>query len=307
MSFSETDIRDAFFDTIYDLGKKDKQVVFLTGDMDAFSLRKFKEDFPDRFINIGVAEQNMMSVAAGLATCGKRVFTYGINTFVSMRCFEQIKINLCSMNLPVTIIGAGAGFSFGFDGPTHHGTQDLAVMRALPELTIYNPSDSASAAEIAKIAYISKTPVYIRLDKGKFPSFYEAGENLSKGFKTLKPLTDTNILATGYMTGQAMAAARELEAKGKKVGVVDVYRVKPLAEELVQIVNKSKKLFVLEENCAAGGFGSAVSELLLDHGKSAPVKRLAIPDKQFLSYGDRDWFHKTNGLDVASLVKEIGK
>jgi transketolase len=273
--------------------------------MDAFSLRKFKEDFPDRFINIGVAEQNMMSVAAGLASCGKRVFTYGINTFVSMRCFEQIKINLCSTNLPVTIIGAGAGFSFGFDGPTHHGTQDLAVMRALPELTIYNPSDSASAAGIAHAAYASKGPTYIRLDKGKFPSFYDAGENLSAGFKILKPLTDVNILATGYMTGQAMAAAKELELQGRRVGVVDVYRVKPLPQALLEVADKSKRLFIVEENCAAGGFGSAVMKLLQDHGKNTSVKRLAIPDKQFLSYGDRDWFHKTNQLDVASLVKEI--
>ncbi len=303
---TDVDVRDAFFDTVYDLGKKDKQVVFLTGDMDAFSLRRFKEDFPDRFINIGVAEQNMMSVAAGLATCGKRVFTYGINTFVTMRCFEQIKINLCSMRLPVTIIGAGAGFSFGFDGPTHHGTQDLAVMRALPELTIYNPSDAASAAACAMLAYQSKGPVYVRLDKGKFPAFYDANDRWIKGFKVLKPLQAVNLISTGYMTGPAMAAAAALELQGKLVGVVDVFRVKPLPEEfLKEVVDQSKALYTIEENSAAGGFGSIVGELLADNKRLIPLRRLAVKDKQFLDYGDREWFQKQNGLDAESLVKEI--
>lgn len=302
------DVRDAFFDEIYAIAAKDPSVVFLTGDMDAFSLKKFKQDFPDRFINIGVAEQNMMCVAAGLATCGKRVFTYGINTFVTMRCFEQIKINLCSMKLPVTIIGAGAGFSFGFDGPTHHGTQDIAVMRALPELTIYNPSDAVLAAACARLAYKSREPVYIRLDKGKFPQFYDAHETGEKGYKILKPLQAVNLISTGFMTTQAMAAAEKLEAQGKKVGVVDVYRIKPLAQDfLTQVVDSSKTLYTLEEHSAAGGFGSILAELLADGGRAVTLKRLAVQDKQFLDYGDREWFQKQNGLDVASLVRELSR
>ena len=133
---SGIDIRDAFFDSFYELGAADESVVFLSSDMDAFSLRKFKNDFPERFVNVGVAEQNMVNVAAGLAIAGKKVFCYGIGAFVTMRCYEQIKVNLCSNNLNVNIIGAGAGFSFGHDGPTHHGLQDVALMRVLPEMSI---------------------------------------------------------------------------------------------------------------------------------------------------------------------------
>jgi len=304
----EPDVRDAFFDEIYRIGAADPQVVFLTADMDAFSLRKFKQDFPKRFINAGVAEQNMICVASGLAASGKKVFVYGINTFVSMRCFEQIKINICSMKLPVVIIGAGAGFSFGHDGPTHHGTQDVAVMRALPEMEIWNPADAVSAAACAKLSARSKSPLYIRLDKGKFPSFYSASEDVSSGFKILKPLKKINILSTGYMTQQAMRAAEELKGKGMDTGVVDVLRLKPLSEKLIDaLARSSEKIVTLEEHCLSGGLGSILCESLADRSVRLPVTRLGIPDRQFLAYGNREWFHETNGLDVPGICKAVQK
>lgn len=308
LTAAQPDIRDAFFDEIYASAAADENLVFITGDMDAFSLRKFKEDFPTRFLNAGVAEQNMISVASGLASCGKRVFVYGINTFVSMRCFEQIKINICSMKLPVVIIGAGAGFSFGHDGPTHHGTQDMAVMRALPEMEIWNPSDATSAAACAKIAARTKMPMYIRLDKGKFSAFYEAHENFSNGFKILKPLQKLNLVSTGFMTQQAMSAAEELEKQSLSVGVVDILRIKPLNMEFIKLLAAAGgKIVTLEEHCLTGGLGSAVSEALSDRGISLPVKRLAVPDRQFLAYGSREWFHKTNALDVPGICAAVQK
>ena len=163
------DIRDAFFDELYLLGKKDSSVIVISDDLDAWGLRKFKEDFPERFINIGVAEQNMIDVAAGLASCGKKVFVYGICSYVTARCLEQIKFSVCSMNLPVVIIGVGAGFSFSFDGPSHHGIHDVGIMRMMPEITIYNPIDAESTVASARMAYTQKIPAYIRLDKGIFP------------------------------------------------------------------------------------------------------------------------------------------
>ena len=170
MEMSNIDIRDAFFDEIYDIASRDRDVIFITADTDAFSLRRYKKDFPDQFINVGVAEQNMVAVSAGLALSGKKVFIYAIIPFITIRCCEHIKVNICSMNLPVAIIGAGAGLSFGNDGPTHHAMQDIAVMRILPEITILNPCDGPSAAACARIAYESNTPVYVRIDKGEFPA-----------------------------------------------------------------------------------------------------------------------------------------
>src|SRR3989344_2949968 len=182
------DIRDAFFDELYRLAKKDSRVMLISDDLDAWGLRKFKEDFPERFINIGVAEQNMIDVAAGLAACGKKVFVYGICSYVTARCLEQIKFSVCSMNLPVVIIGVGAGFSFSFDGPSHHGIHDVGIMRMLPEMTIYNPIDAHSAGMSARMAYAQKSPAYIRLDKGSFLDLHYTRDDLQKGFKILSPL-----------------------------------------------------------------------------------------------------------------------
>ncbi len=301
------DMRDAFFDEICKIGAADKNAVFLTGDMDAFALRKFKEDFPSRFINAGVAEQNMICVASGLAASGKKVFVYGINTFVSMRCLEQIKINICSMKLPVVIIGAGAGFSFGHDGPTHHGTQDVAVMRALPEMEIWNPADAASAADCARIAAKTRAPMYIRLDKGKFPDFYGSSDDAATGFKIVKPLQKWNIVSTGFMTQQAVRAAEELETESLSVGVVDLLRLKPLSEAFLAKIALSEGIVTLEEHCVTGGLGAIVCEAFADRSIRMPVRRLGVPDRQFLAYGNREWFHKTNALDVESVRASVKK
>jgi transketolase len=305
------DMRDAFFDEIYKIGKADPNVVFITDDMDAFGLRAFKRDFPERFVNIGVAEQNLVNVASGLAACGKKVFIYGICSFMTSRCFEQIKINICGMGLPVTIIGVGAGFSFGFDGTTHHGIQDVALMRTIPEMAILNPSDAASAAACARWSYEAKGPTYVRLDKGTFPEFYAPGESalaeIARGFKIVVPprAQGITIVSTGYMTSRAVAIAGELEKQNIAVGVVDLLRVKPVGGDFFTAIQKSKGIVTLEENSLSGGIGTALSELLADKASTITLWRLGVADKQFLSYGSRDWFHQANGIDVASVVEFI--
>lgn len=303
---SAVDIRDAFFDEFYRVGSKDPDVVFLSSDMDAFSLRKFKNDFPNRFINVGVAEQNMVNVASGLALSGKKVFCYGIAAFVTLRCFEQIKINLCSLNLPVTIIGAGAGFSFGYDGPTHHGLIDMATMRLLPEMTVYNLSSSDLAKASVEVVQRSKTPTYIRLDKGKFPSMDLTEKDLERGYRILRPLLATNLVATGFMTAKVLEVADTLKARGCAVGVVDLFRVKPLSPEFGDEVLKcSKQIVSIEENSIVGGLGSILSEAIVDSRSGCLLARVAAPDKQFIQYGDREWFHKVYGLDAASICQKV--
>ena len=306
MDMAAIDVRDAFFDALYALAERDQDVVVITDDMDAFGLRRFKKDFPERFVNIGVAEQNMINVAAGLALCGKKVFTYGIASFVTMRCFEQIKVNLCSLKLPVAIVGVGAGFSFGFDGPTHHGTQDVAVMRAVPEMTIYNPSDAALAAACPRLALAAGGPSYIRLDKGTFPALHDPSDTFVDGFAIVRPLCDVNLVATGFMTHRALEVADALATDGITVGVVDLYRVKPIVDAFaLTVVSGSCVLVTLEEHSIVGGLGAAVGELVLDRASEVRVLRAASPDLQFLSYGGREWFLRTNGLDVASLVETV--
>ena len=177
MADEQVDMRDAFFDKLYDIAAKDKKVIFLTADMGAFSLERFKKNLKPQYFNVGVAEQNMVSVAAGLALSGKNVFIYSIVPFVTQRCYEQIKVDLSLMNLPVTIIGSGPGFSYNSDGPTHHALQDLAIIRALPNMTILSPSDSDMAEAFAMLSYKNKGPTYVRLDKGKYSSLYSKNTN----------------------------------------------------------------------------------------------------------------------------------
>lgn len=305
---SEADIRDAFFDALYELAGKDPEVVFLTADMGAFSLNRFKRDFPDQYINVGVSEQNLISVAAGLALDGWKVFVYAIAPFITQRCYEQIKVDLCCMNLPVTIIGVGAGIAYSSDGPTHHATQDIAVMRALPNMAILNPCGPATAAVAAFWAYQSAGPVYIRIEKGGFPSLYGEDEDLNNGLALLKKGRDITIISTGIMTHQAFKVAAELGNYSIDAAVVDLYRIKPINTELLlKIVSGSNRIVTLEEHSIIGGIGSAVSEILTDKGLALPIKRIGIPEKNCSGYGDRDWMHSFYGLDIDGIEKRIIK
>ena len=302
------DIRDALFEKIYDIASQDKDVVFITADADAFSLRKYKEDLPDQFINVGVAEQNMINVASGLALSGKKVFIYAIIPFLVLRCYEHIKANICSMNLPITIIGLGSGLSFSNDGPTHHAVQDIAVMRTLPEITIFNPCDSYSASTSAQMAYKEKKPVYIRLDKGVFPSFYNKRDDLSDGLKVIKEGADVNIISTGAMTQGAVKAAEELEKKGFSAGVIDLHRIKPVNKNLLlRVISNSDRIVTLEENSIVGGIGTIISEILIDNEKGISLKRIALKDNQCFNYGTRKWLYKFYKIDEKNVVEKILK
>jgi len=302
----EIDIRDAFFNRIYDIASKDKDVVFITADADAFGLKRYRDDFPTRFINIGVAEQNMVAVSAGLALSGKCVFIYAIIPFVTMRCYEHIKVNICSMNLPVTIVGAGAGLSFGNDGPTHHAVHDIAVMRVLPEMTILNPGDACSASKCAQFAYESRGPCYVRLDKGVFPVLYDDEDSIDSGLKVVRDLSSVNIISTGFMTHKAMEVASELENRSIKVGVIDLLRLKPVNETLLlSLLDKSEWLITLEENSIVGGIGTILSEILCGNGNKIRLKRIALEDKQHFAYGSRQWLHSHYGLSIDAVTNTI--
>jgi transketolase len=303
---SNIDIRDAFFDEVYHKASTDKDVVFITADADAFSLQRYRKDFPNQFINIGIAEQSMIAVAAGLALSGKNVFIYAIIPFVTMRCFEHIKVNICSMNLPITIVGGSAGFSIVYSGPTHHAVHDIAVMRVLPEITILNPPDGPSAAVCAGIAYESRGPVYIRVDKGTLPLLYDNDEGVKAGFNVLKPLTNINIVSTGFMTHKVMDVAEELKKHSIDVGVLDLLRLKPVdSSSFMELLGESECIVTVEENSIVGGLGTIVSEILCDTGSSIRLKRIALDDKQHFAYGSREWLHHHYGLSVESITNVI--
>lgn len=301
------DIRDAFFDELFSIAKNDSRVLLLCADMDSHGLTRFKKNLGNQYINVGIAEQNMVSIAAGLALGGKTVFICTIIPFATLRCYEQIKIDLCCMNLPVTIIGLGPGLNYGSDGPTHHATQDIAVMRALPEMTIFNPSDSIMTRAVANLAYKIPGPKYVRIDRGKLPAIYnQKDSDFSGGLAELKRGNKLTIITTGLMVHQALKVADELTARSLPTGVVDLYRLKPLnSEKLLGIIDYSGRLITLEENSITGGIGSAVSELLTDTGRAVPLKRLAIPDQHCFETGDRESLQAFYNLDLPGIIQSI--
>ncbi len=300
------DIRDAFFDSLYDIAVADPDVIFLTADMSAFSLQKFKRDLPDRYFNVGVAEQNLIGVAAGLALSGKKVFVYAIAPFVTQRCFEQIKVDLCAMNLPVTIIGTGPGICYASDGPTHHAVEDIGIMRCLPNMTIYNPSDPVGAAEAARLGLESDGPVYVRLDKGAQNVLHTDPASLNEGVVLLRLGDDLLILATGLMIHRALELSEELSKQGIEAAVAEAYRIKPFNEDrFFDLAVQIGRVVTLEEHSKIGGLGSVAAEALADRERKVPLLRLALPDAYQTEYGGRDWMLECAGINQDQILRRI--
>jgi len=298
----DIDMRDAFFDAVYDLAATDKNLIVLTADHGAFSLERFKKDFPRQYFNVGISEQNMVMLAAGLALSGKSVCIYSIVNFVTLRCFEQISIDLGGMRLPVTIVGVGAGFTYSTDGPTHHGVQDIAAMASVPNLHIYNCSDACNSDAFARMAYADPGPAYVRIEKGRFPTLYGKDTNFSDGLAVLKSGRDITLVASGYLVQGAMEAARQLADVGVDAGVIDLYRIKPLnAELLAQSLRETGGILTVEDNVANGGIGSMVATALMEQGISLPLRRISLGEGPCYRYGTREWVYAMSGLDAESI------
>ena len=301
-------MRDSFFDKLYEIAKKDRDVILICADMSAPSHDKFRRNLSSQFVNAGIAEQNMITVASGLALSGKNVFAYAIMPFVTLRCYEQIKIDMCAMNVPMTTVGVGAGFSYDDSGPTHHATEDIAIMRCLPNITILNVTDNVMASACAEIAYRYTTPLYVRLDRKPFSIIYSQDEDFSDGVSCLRQGKDLCIVSTGNMVHKALEVADILKEHSIDVTVLDLYRLKPVnVELLLKYIRQSKKIITLEEHLINGGLGSIVAEILVDTNVNIPLKRIAIPDKYCYTYGGRECIRKTIGLDTDGIVRTILK
>jgi len=303
MSSVYDDTRDATFCELYKIAIADPNVIVLSADTGAMMFKEFAKNIPDQFYNVGIAEQNAISVAAGLALAGKHVFVFGISNFVTLRCFEQIKVDLCCMQLPVTILGMGTGYSYSSDGPTHHMIEDMSIMRSLPGMTIWCPSDCTMTAELVHLAYQTDTPSYIRTDKGPLTHIYDnVDHNFEDGFALLKEGKDLTIVATGIMTSRALAIVDELERQQIDAGLVDLYRIKPVnTAKLIETLKNSTRIVTLEENTVIGGIGSIVREIMADNEIFVPVKVFGIPDKYTMEVGSRDMLCSLDGIDVSTV------
>lgn len=299
-------LRDAFFNKLYELAKIDRNIVIISADMGAPSLDKFRTDLSSQFINVGIAEQNMVTLATGLALSGKKVYTYAIMPFVSLRCYELIKVDISLMNVGVTIVGVGSGFSYSDSGPTHHSTEDVSAMRVLPNMTILNPSTARMAGKFAELSYRMSNPCYIRLDRGLQPEIYPEDAEFSDGLVSLKTGEDICIVATGNMVHRALEVVELLSKNSIDAGVIDLYRIRPINKDmLLNYVKQVKMVVTLEEHLLAGGMGSAVVEVLVDNDVSILTKRIGLAERYYYAYGSRDDIHSVCGLDMETITESI--
>ena len=300
-------MRDAFWNKVYEIAKKDSNVIVVSADMGAPALDKFRKDLTGQFINTGIAEQNTILISAGMALGGKKVFAYAIAPFITLRCYEQIKLELGAMNIPVTLVGVGAGFSYDDSGPTHHTVEDISIMRILPNMTVNNITDSVMAGAFAEMSYKMNSPNYIRLDREVLPNIYKEGSDFSSGLTVLRPNSDICIVATGNMVHRALEVSDELRNQSVEVGVIDLYRL-PINEKLfLEAIDDTKRIITLEEHTVPGGIGSAVTEVLADNNKFIPLKRLGLDCRKgyCYKYGGRKNIQFLYGLDKENLVKKI--
>jgi transketolase len=302
--------RDSFWSKVYEKARTDKDIVVISADMGAPALDRFRRHLGSQFVNVGIAEQNAITLAAGLALAGKKPFAYAIAPFITLRCLEQIRVEAAIMHIPITLVGVGAGFSYIESGPTHHLVEDLAIMRAMPNINIRSITDAVMAQYFAEQCCKEKSTVdYIRLDRGIFPDIYNKNSDFSQGLAVLKESSQYYLISTGSMTHEALRISDSLAKAKLKIGVIDLFSLPVNEPALLLKVAKAKKLITLEEHFLPGGLGSAVCEALNNAGLSIPVKRIGLPmeKKYCYKYGGRDIIRRYYGIDSESVKSNIKK
>jgi len=304
-------MRNAYLAALYDLAKTDNNVLALVSDNGAIVYDKFRKDFPGQFFNFGIAESNMVSVAAGLAASGKIPFAYTIANFITMRAFEQVRNDVCLQKMNVKLVGIGAGFVYSNLGPTHHATEDIAIMRSLPNMTIFSPADPLEAKKVTFASAKINGPVYIRLSTGGTPLVYKQDYNFEAGKAvTLMNGNDVTMISTGGIIFEVLKAVDELEALNISVRLINVHTIKPIDKEaILRSARETGAILTVEEHTVCGGLGSAVAEVLMENN-IAPIqfRRLGLNEIFAAGYGSYDEMKEANGLskkDIAAAGKAL--
>ncbi|MEM5767435.1 MAG: transketolase C-terminal domain-containing protein [Bacillota bacterium] len=300
--------RVAMGETVLALAKKDPRIVIVEADMSgSVNFGPFIEAFPERHFDCGIAEQNMIGVAAGLATCGYIPFTATFAVFASMRALDQVRNALCYNHFKVVVVGSHAGIETGPDGATHQAIEDIAIMRALPGMTVLVPSTPMMTACLTEAAAYCEGPVYLRLGRDKLDELYPEGTEFPiGGSRQLTDGKDVTVMAVGTMVHHAMTAAEKLKEMGVGVRVVDMYSIKPIDREAVETAaRETGHIVTVEDHSVIGGLGGAVGEIIAELGKGR-LARVGIYDKMGKAGQPQDLF-KVFGLMPEDIVSAVLK
>jgi len=302
-------VRSAFFSSLLNLAAEDESIFLLTGDVGFGVFEPFQESYPDRYINVGVAEANLTGVASGLALSGKIPFTYSIANFPTLRCLEQIRNDVCYNNANVKIVAVGGGLAYGPLGATHHATEDISIMRSLPNMVVMTPSDPVIAAKSVALAHAYPGPVYLRLGRNGESVLYDDCPPFEIGGSTIiREGEDIAIISTGGILDNVLKASDILSKNGFFPTVLDVHTVKPIDNStILNFAKTNKNLFTVEEHSIIGGLGSAVAEVIIDAALNNDVTltRIACEDKFSHIVGSQDYMLENLGLSPEAIADRI--
>ena len=304
-------MRQTSLKMVHELAKADPRVVFIGSDLGPDTLTEMRDEFPNRFFMEGISEQNVIGMAAGMALDGFIPYINTIATFLTRRSYEQVAVDLCLHDLPVRLIASGGGVVYAPLGPTHLAIEDIAIMRALPNMTVVAVADAEEMRRLMWATLDWPHPIYIRLAKGGDPVVTSPEDGFTLGKAILKRAPgDVLLVSTGVMLGPCLDAADLLEARGITCGVLHMHTVKPIdADALVDLAGKVRLIVTVEEHILTGGLGSAVLETLSDRlpGRIPPLRRLGLPDAFPVKYGSQQEHHRLNGLTAPAIVQAVEK
>lgn len=298
-------MRNSFAGALHELAVENDRVVLLSGDIGNRLFDRTKAAAPNRVINAGIAEQNMMGVAAGMALSGFRPVVYTITPFTTYRCFEQIRVDVCYHEAPVVIVGTGSGLSYASLGPTHHSMEDVAVLRTLPGMTVFCPSCPLEVAAGLRAAVAHEGPVYIRLGKKGEPDLHDALPEISFGKAiTMREGIDLCLIASGSVLGLALEAQRQLSDSGISARVENFHTIKPLDEgRLDELAQRFSVIIVIEEHGRIGGLYGAIAEWLAGKpGKPLSLISIAADDRFLHEIGTQEYARNRFGISVEAIV-----
>ncbi len=298
-------MRDSVVGRLTELAQEDQRIILITGDLGFGVLNEYREKCADQFINAGVAEQNMTGVATGMALEGMIVFTYSIGNFPTLRCLEQIRNDACYHNANVKILAVGGGFSYGQLGMSHHATEDLSIMRALPNMQVIAPSDPWQARLAVDFLVEHPGPCYLRIDKsgaGLEPP-EEGGFTAGKA-RVLSEGSDIAIIGAGGILAECIEAADGLKGAGVSAGVIEMATVKPVdVDAILAAARRVPVIVTVEEHSVIGGLGGAVAEVLAEHGCPARLVRIGLPDVYSSVVGSQEYLRNYYAMDAAAIVQ----
>lgn len=300
-------MRTTFVNTLKDLAENDERIFLITADMGFSVFEEFREQHPDKFLNTGISEQNTIGVAAGLANSGKIVYVYSIIPFVTMRCFEQVRLDLAYNNSNVKIVGVGAGLTYGPLGTSHHAIEDIAIMRSIPNMTVLCPGDPIETKELVRQSYELDGPVYIRLGKNGEPNIHKDGTKIPLG-KAIQITTgdDLFLITTSNMLETGKKWVEEWKQEGKNVSLVSMPTIKPFDSNFInKICETGIPILTLEEHNIIGGLGSAVSEVIAENGQNVKFRRIGINDTYSHYVGSANFQRKKFNLSMKPDLSKL--